>query len=236
MKFLFIPTLLVLNACASLDGGPIGSTALGEYYKRDLKFTVNGEEYEGLAVLNARDTYSFSIRPEKPFDLFTATTCHREIDANQVTIERKKRWFGASSKKAIRFNYTPRIGVETETYCGLEMGIYDKDNGQEYWAFIDFVHDMPWNLGATIYCNGDVLTPSNSGICQSRIGLEQKIVFNREVEAVTDCLVLDQYKGRVFRWNTPPTECLTLFFDGEEYFRMTTFGYSRIKIKDYGFE
>lgn len=235
MRYLLIA--LLLQSCTMLDGALLTETKIGEYYKRDLKFTVDGEEHEGFAILDARRSYSFSIVPDKPFDLFTASTCHREIAADKVDIKRKRRWFGASSKTAIRFSYVPREGVETDGYCGLEMGIYDKDNGQEYWAFIDFVHDMPWDMRAKLYCNGEFLDGLNSAICQARVGLEQRIEFDESVEAVSDCLVLDQYEGRVFRWNQPPRECLTLFFNSEgEHFRMTTFGYSRIKIKDYGFD
>lgn len=226
----------LLSSCASIapttGQNHIGST--GEYYKKDLGFTVNGETHKGVAVLEAFNTYSFSITPDKPFDLFTAQTCHREIHADQVTFTRKSRWFSASDKTSIRFSYTPRSLVETDSFCPIEIGIYDKDNGQEYWAFIDFVKDLRSGLGATLYCNGDILTPSNSAICQARRGLRQRIKFKSPVTFLSECLDVETEDSMTFTWYQPYQSCVSLFANSEgEKFRLVTFGYNRIKIKDY---
>mgnify|MGYP001551937231 CR=1 FL=1 len=233
MKYLL---LFLLSSCQLIKGSE-EFTQIGQTYRKDLTFSIDDVNYEGIAIVGEKQSYKFSIMPDKPFDLFTASTCHREITADQVTISKKKRWFNASSKTAIEFEYTPRLGVETEGYCGLELGIYDKDNGQEYWGFVDFVTNMPWTIDAKLYCNGEVVESLNSAVCQARQSLEQRIEFDGEMKAETNCLVLDTYEGKVFTWNQPPIECLTLFFDKEgNHFRLTTFGYDRIKIKDYGFD
>lgn len=233
MKYLLL--LLAITGCSTFELPMLQQGGTGNvYYKKDLKFTVNGESFEGLAVLNTGTSYAFSIAPEKPFDLFTAATCHREIDADQVTIEKKSRWFGASNKQVVRFEYTPRLGLETGTYCGLEIGVYDKDNGQEYWGFIDFNNDIGRGLDALVYCNGEKLAASNSAICQSRAGLIQKVSFNEPVEVLSDCSDFETEDSLGFKFQMPYESCVSLFHNENGMFRLTTFGYNRIKIKDYG--
>lgn len=202
-----------------------------------MEFTVNGKTHTGIAVLEEVPQYQFSITPDIEFDLFTAATCHREIDASKIDLEKKKRWFGASSSKSVRFSYFPRESLEYNLgnrYCPMSFGIYEKKEGQEYWAFIDFKTDGE-NLDATMYCNGERESVKGVAICQARVSLIQHISFNEDTKFYSDCLDVDK-EGFGYTFTLPFKECVSLFAgkDSGELFRLTTLGYNRIKLRNFG--
>lgn len=234
-------SLLLLTSCAGMDLSSIGNIFGGSgyterYYKKDIKMVINKKYYEGVAVVPYSGTYRIDINTDVDFDLFTAASCHREIDAKKIHIDRKRKWFGIIDKKYISFDYEPERALEgsfQNKYCPLTLGLYHKDTGQEYWGFIDF-RTSAENMTATMYCNGERKRLVGVGICQSRVSLIQMIVFDEETEVFTDCGNFKP-KGYGYHYATPFEECVSLFVgkDSNQMFRLTTFGYNRIKMEDF---
>ena len=225
--------LLTITGCAGMNLPQPTGGFTETYYKKDLNFTVKGIEHVGVAVIDESDQYQFSITPDKEFDLFTAATCHREIDANKVDISRKKRLFGPSTKQSIRFSYFPHDSLEKDlesSYCPISFGVFDKAEGQEYWGFVDFRRLE--SLEAVTFCNGEKRLEKGVAICQARVGLLQKVEFDVETKLYSDCLDVKKV-GTGYTFYMPFKECVSLFASDSEVFRFTTFGYNRIKLKDF---
>lgn len=205
-------------------------------YKKDLKFVVNKSQFEGTAIVPNAKYYDIAINSDIDFDLFTATSCHREISAKAIHIERKRKWFGVISRRYISFRYQPNETIEfgkANRFCPLSLGLYNKDTGQEYWGFIDF-KTIYERLPARIYCNGGYSRANGVGICQSREGLKQVIQFDEEVEFISECLDVEKF-GNSYRFYMPLGECVSLIVgeDSKNFFRFTTFGYNRIKASEF---
>ena len=241
MIVIIIASLLLLQSCAGFElpsmGNMFGGSGFTEvYFKKDISMKINGQSFEGTAVVPYTGEYIIKIDTDFNFDLFTAASCHREIDAKNIHIDKKRKWFGTIDKKGVNFVYTPKDSLEgslDSKYCPLILGIYHKDTGQEYWGFIDFKTNDE-SLPATLYCNGEVQKPIGVGICQSRVGLIQMVTFNEETEVFTDCGKFKQ-SGFGYHFATPFKECISLFVGKEsnKIMRLTTFGYNRIKMEDY---
>lgn len=237
MKALLLLAAMYLAGCSSLSLGKLGNLFKEEaVYKKDLVFVVNKAVYEGTAIVPNAKHYDIAINSDIDFDLFTASSCHREISAKAIHIETKRKWFGIISKRYISFRYQPNESLEfgqSNRFCPLTLGLYNKDTGQEYWGFIDF-KTIYERLPANLYCNGNTERVKGVGICQARAGLKQLIEFGEDVEFISECLDVEQV-GKGYRFYMPLGHCVSLIVgkDSKNYFRFTTFGYNRIKAKEF---
>lgn len=202
------------------------------FYKRDMKITVNDYKGEGVLVVpHSEDGYKFEIKAKGKLDLFTFTTCHREIskeEAGQGGI------FG--DRKKVKLDYIPSHGLETGTLCPVHLGGYERIKGRHSWGYVDF--EGPENtLPARVLCNGNQYNARGVSICQAKVGLIQEISFPVDVLYSEDpgcpLQITSSDDKRFFRYTPTVDTCVFVFMDDDERaHRHTVIGYEHLLIRE----
>lgn len=171
---------LLLLGCASIPSEFPNPDVI---YRKDMILSVNGIDYEGVAVIPQKENYKIHITAQGDLDLFTFDTCHREeisveawnkVDKKFLFFKRK-----IENKREIDLTYIP---TEIEKgYCPANFGGYEKLQGRHSWGFLDF-QGPEETLPAKIYCNGSEIVSSGVSACQSKEGLIQAIKFSEPVK------------------------------------------------------
>lgn len=200
------------------------------YYKRDAKLSYGGRDYLGVAILPRAATYRLQFSFSGDLDLFTLRTCHREITQEE---------FGGGGifnrkQKQVEITYEPQPGIESGTYCPVEIGGYDAEKGRHSWGFIDFEGPTE-TLSGLVKCNGIRQVFNGVSVCQSLEGLAQEIVFPVDARfAPSECLSPETKDNRTFRIYPPKGRCIYVFREmgGDGRFhRLTTIGYESILVR-----
>lgn len=192
-------------------------------YKKDIKIEANGHQAVGTLVLPKAATYKMELESYGKLDLFTLTSCHREITKEEAG----DFW----NKKKTKLEYKPVAGIETDN-CTVNLGGYDI-KGRHSWGLIDFESDN-FKLPALVRCNGNEYNANGVSLCQSRVGLIEQIVFAEDVTFVKpSCMDIDLTQKRVIEYRQPEGECVILFKGIKgQYHKHTVFGYSDIVIRE----
>lgn len=215
-----LPLLLVLSFsnCSSVQQ----TLNPDLFYKRDMRVQMDGMTGEGVLVVPSALKHTFKVTGKAPMDLYTFTTCHREIAIEGMN-------------KEVSGYFTPAVGLEDTGACPVEFGGYDK-KGKHSWAFVDF-ETPEANLPAIVKCNGEKYESKGVTICQSRAGLFQRIEF--PVEVVTagsaDCgKLIPKEGGKVLEFALPKGRCVFAIGEkgGGRIHRLTTLGYESILLRD----
>lgn len=176
MKF-FLALALFVVGCSSVTPQRLDPE---KFYRRDLPFCAEDIGcFEGVTVLPKKSFYKFDIQPKGPadIDLLLATTCHRE-DSFEKT---DSGWFIFKTKKRFQYLYSPVQGIEDDGICPLRINVFEKDKGRHSWSLVYFENPR-FELPATVTCNGTKATYNGVSVCQSKVGLVQRIDFGRVVE------------------------------------------------------
>lgn len=211
----------LLTGCATF-GKPADPNLI---YRREMALVVNGKKIEGVGVLPRALSYRFEIESRGRLDAFTLTSCSRD----ELTLDiKEKGLFG--SRRRYRFDYLPMAGLEDTSFCQLDLGGYDKETGRHSWALLDFEHPE-LRASATVYCNGSVVKSVGVSVCQSKIGLYQKIEFSGPtiVEYEKECeIAQSEDGGKTYIFPLRKGICHYAFRElkgAREFHRLTTLGY-----------
>lgn len=216
MRFLLFVFLAL--SCAHDGQSP---NALTKIYERDLSIVVNGQSGRGTLVVPLAASYKITIQLPSKAETLIINNCHRWFKVE------KSGWFNRTSHT---FTYIPQDGIETKGFCPLKIAALDLD-GENSWAIIEFVNrDLP----ATVLCNGSNVFSDGVSLCQSHIGLEQRILFDEPTDwepaeldpAICSKLIpLTTMSG--YKIQMSPETCVYHFLGlkSGKMHRLTTFGY-----------
>ena len=200
------------------------------YYKRDIGIKVNGNSYEGVAVIPRADKYEITLEPKGDMDLILVRSCHREHSFEKKS--KKFLWIRIGSN-SFQYTYEPNP-KERERVCPLRIEVYEAVNGRHSWALLDFEHP-DYQLKASIWCNGELKTFNGVSICQAKTGLIQSINFPEIIEFADPpkgCN-LPRYIDDTFEWEMSKGECLYhIRSESGKLHRMTTIGYEGVLVRE----
>lgn len=234
LELLFI--VLLLSSCATPLSQPandvLSSAQKGAVYKYDMAGTVNGTTFVGVGVIPYAAKYSMQFVSPVNIDLFTIASCHRDWDAESVA---SVGWF--KSKVGYSYEYDPSLGIENTGSCLVRIGAYNRDKGQNVWGIIDF-ENPERTLPVTSYCNGIVQKFNGVSICQSKVGLIQRIVFDspviQDAKALDSKCVMTSKDQKLWEYQLPAGECVIEFKETVAPYRLhrhTTVAYTDVIIR-----
>ena len=241
MRNVILVFILFLVSCSII--GPSQNPGLKTHleYRKDMLITVNGKSFEGIGVVESADIYNFHIESRGQLDMFLFASCNREWMKERAWNVKKKvktRLFNWGRKlkervKEVQFEYRP-IGEIEKTYCPVYMSGAEKKKEGHSWGFVDFrTPDLV--LPAVIQCNGEISNIVGAGVCQSRKGKTQVIQFNDEMVVSPDAsCALEGNRGTRFEFLLSRGLCVYRFTRIKRphlVFRLTTFGYDKIPIR-----
>lgn len=208
-------------------------------YPRDLRYVVNGVEYEGVSTIPRAERYEITIRPRSKMTMIAFITCAR----SHIFTPESKGWLWKNNE----FDYVnPDNGddayvpseLEKEGACPLQIDAYDKEKGQHAWAFMDFCSAAN-KLDAKLICNGTVIESERGcgvSTCQSKSGLLQKIEFAEPVYVAEDkeCELPDTEEDGAFIFDVHTGQCVYAFVgrDSRNIHRSTFIGYEGILVRE----
>jgi hypothetical protein len=199
------------------------------FYKRDMYIRINGDLFKGVAVAPLSHRYKFEITAKGKLDLFTFSTCHRDIAIEEAG---EDGIFGNSRR--VKYRYVPANNLEKHGMCPVLLGGYEKSRGRHSWGFVDF-QTPERTVKATISCNGEVKETNGVSICQSKAGLIQKIMFEKEMIVSPDKKCpMKKTKGLFFEYAINVGFCVFEFMEVESgnLHRHSTFGYEKILLRE----
>jgi hypothetical protein len=230
MKIVFL--LFLLFSCAPiLEKEKLEPS---KFYKRDMIISINGETEEGVIVAKNNSKYSFHVEARGDLDVFIMNSCHKEETKERAwNVKKRVRsgLFGWGSKmidvkREVSFDFYPNELEQDD--CPLELIGLEK-NGKHSWGFVDF-ENPSYSLKAKMFCNGRIYDLNGVGVCQSRAGLMQKIVFPEKVVVSEKNLCgFKNLDSLSIEFKTPKDKCAVIF-KGESgnLFKLTILGYEGI--------
>lgn len=231
--------LVALVSCASADKSILPKVDPEVVYKKDMAIEFNGQTFIGLAVLPAQPSYDFHVIAAGEMDLFTFTNCHREEvseNAGNVSVTKRSFIFKKTTTKKNELNMTFTPTPLENANCPVFMAGYEKDQGRHSWAFIDFENGND-KLDAKLACNGQDKAFKGVSVCQSKVGLVQRISFPGKVKVSPDagCEFGDKpgiMSGESFDFSIRKGQCVYVFMDANaQTHKLTTFGYEQVLIR-----
>lgn len=210
------------------QAGPVHTPKPEIFYRRNLKITVNGKEFDGVGVVPKSAVYQIEGKSKGNMDLLAITTCHRDVAP------------AYDLGHSFKYTYQPRrepgdMGPEGSN-CAMKIEGLDKKHGKHAWGFIDF-EDPFFSLYAKIVFCGEAGQYRGVYAGQCREGLSPQVIeFSEAVEVSPDkgCETLTQMTATRWELKVAKGECVYLFRgkqSGAE-FRMTTMGYESAILED----
>ena len=173
-------------------------------------------------MLPRRDFYDIKVSSKGKLDVLDLASCDRHIPVEGAF--EKKKWFG-KDYRSYTFQYTPD---KEEQQCTLFIGAYD-EKGRHGWAIVDF--ETP-GMPAEIKCNGEKSFHNGSSICQSKVGLVQKIRLDEPVITDPDCPLFKD--GDYYTYPIQAGSCVFVFMNSKgEIHRHISYGYEQILIRNW---
>lgn len=201
------------------------------YYKNDLCYKVDGNEYCDPTVLPAKDSYKFKFIGKDKINFFTLRTCVREIGIDE-------------NKRKHKLTFTP-TDEKNKAACPAYVSAYSR-KGRHATSVILFEHP-PYTLSAKVSCNGKSKVYKGVSICESREGLNQSITFDREVtqgapqvgnatRRIEDgpCPKLPTKDNKRFEYTLSNRECFNIFYDksSEQVHMILNIGYEQWPVRE----
>jgi hypothetical protein len=212
---------LFFVGCASV-GGTLGNWegAVGkmDYDLAAMPFEIGGQKYKGTAVIDRKSSQDILFFLPKDTIKLMVTTCNRE-----------KFFAYPDFNKTFKYTYIPIMFLENTDSCFMTVTAITK-YGETFKSIIDFRAGE--TLVGHLACNGEETKEVGTGFCQSRDGLVQRIEFSFPVVGVSQdgCPALNEVSNNSFEFKMAPGFCTYKFADQKkEKFRLTTFGYTRIR-------
>lgn len=243
MKLIFLITLSFVVASCSTTPQPFEPESFKKgLYRKDMKIKANGYSGHGFVVAPAAEKYKIEALATGRLDLFTMTSCHREITQEDAGYKGRFLGFGRNNRLA-KVEYVPSRGIEDNGSCPLEFGGYEKKRGRHSWGFLIPEHSAA-KLPSRVKCNGRETQYRGVSACQSRAGLIQRIEFPEEIvyhvpkeyEGLGRCQynkirIIDK---RIVEYTMPEGECMLYFQEVADPGRISEhydYGYTKIMIE-----
>lgn len=239
MRLLALSFLIGLTACAGLTTAPQPSSQRVE--RLDLKVAINGKTYLGWGVVPAASKYDVTVYPSASNNRIQWRTCDREnvIDKNDDSGGWLSDLFGSSSPSSYSFSFVPDPSLDQKHHCPLEIDVVNADKNANGFAVFEFKDKRPeYTVGASLTCNG-VAIPGliGVGMCESAVGLMQRIVFDQPVQfgdPEPQCNTMKDIEGKhlVFEFAMPLDKCQFNFRSKDQKsFRLFTHGYNDVPVR-----
>lgn len=217
-KFVQLLLLILCTNCSNLQQALDNK----KLYPKDMELNVDGHKGNGTLVVPKRDQYAIALKAKGKLDLLWYSTCHR----SQYW---EKAWSKGilKSKYEARFPYRPNGRMESRN-CQMHIVAMEKVKGRHSWGLVDFEDDQT-NLPAVVRCNGNQYNSRGVTVCQSQANLMQEIEFADDTQSVKPkaphCPKLEQLSKGVYRYKMPKGNCVYIFKSGDQYHRLTTYGW-----------
>lgn len=208
MKYIYAIAAMVVAACSGLQ---FQKPDLYNYYKRDLKMTINGITYEGIGVVPKASNYQIRIESIGDISLALFKSCAREDSGTPE----KSGPFQFKGKKVIEYTYIPRESLEDGDTCPLKIETYDSNNLQNAWGVLEFTHPI-FGLPFSVDCNArEIKSTNGASICQTKQGLITQLKLPQAVMMAPpmpeSCAKPEKLGGTNYRILTSRGECLYMF-------------------------
>lgn len=166
-----------LSACSNM---PAVSTAPAQSYQElDLAGTVDGQPWQGTAVLQDFKTHQIEIQSKVSVNYFVAQNCTRDNKFEDVI--QPTELFHWDGNNSWTWMYSPSPGLEDTGTCLLELQAYSKQIGAGQAFGLMIQKNSKFDLPAENICNGADGMASGTSICQSLNGLKERLRFKRQV-------------------------------------------------------
>lgn len=236
MRFIIaLIMLLSLIGCSSVQPPFEPESFKKGLYRKDMKIDANGYKGHGVVVVPKQSNYKMEVLAMGNLDLFTFTSCHREI--TQEDAGYKGRWLGiGKNKKLAKMEFMPAKNIEDNGSCPIDFGGYEKSRGRHSWGVM-LMENTESTLPSLVQCNGRDTQYRGTSACQSRAGLVQRIEFPRRVvyDLDSNCNYenVKLIDDKIFEYQMPEGQC-TIYFQevgGEKRIsEHYDYGYSKIII------
>lgn len=203
-----------------------------QFLSRNKKQTI---EFCGVGVLPHDTSYDLKINHIAKLDFFAMNSCHREVTSENSD----KGIFKKDGQIYVDYKPTLELGLA----CPLFIAAYNRE-GRHGWGILVF-ENPKYTLESTVHCNGDVIDFNGVSICESRVGLLQKITFPEEViitrpvngaaDRKEDCpdLATSSIDGKTFEFVMPSRECIYGFIGktSKKKHQFYTVGYEELVVR-----
>jgi hypothetical protein len=223
MKIIIGLLIGFLSACSTLEQSNTEHKPLYNF-KADMKISVDGKDFDGIAVAKLTGPKKIVINSKAKLDVFVVSSCQRYDKLEKLD----KGWFGGSGKE-YTYMYTPS-SVEVERGCPLYFQAFDK-SGLTDWGYISFITKQ--DLVATSECSGNVTTNVGGSVCQVKNGFEQKISFSLPIlyySADPNCNLV-RASQTSFKYRPSAGFCTAEFSDGTKFHILTSLGFDEIFLR-----
>jgi len=218
----FLIVFLMMLGCASVKQDLNPDTL----YMRDMEIEANGFKGIGTLVIPSKEKIVFNLTAKGKISLLDFQTCHRVISTEDPG---NKGVFG--DKKKATIEYIPVKGIEDGGECDILIGGYNI-KGRHSWSYIAIEYPK-YQLPALISCNGSQYNSRGVTVCQSKIGLIQKIEFTEEAKFIPQVSCpIETKDGKSFEYKTAKGECVYVFKSGDKFHRLVTIGWESILIRE----
>jgi len=216
---MLLRAVLVAAFFVSCMGNKYTPDPTGQYPKKEMRIKVDGIEAVGTYVVERRDKFTIDMFFPKASTVFKAYTCNRAYT------------FDSPMGGHHRWVFRPQE-LEATKNCQLELAAFNKDFKNSY-ALIDFVTNE--TLPAELVCNGETYKTLPVSICQSRVGLIQRIRFKSYAQVYFNdakCPKPKLVNGNAYDIKLALGKCHYVFRIGKNIHRLTTVAYDDQTLKD----
>lgn len=203
-KILVALCLFFLPGCASLQD--IVNVLLGNssqkitrtpiwVYKPDLRITVDGKTFSGMAVTRLDNYTDIRVQSEVDADRIVVSTCSREdicqIKGGELACPILDQdhpngrfvvptdWFG-NAGKFLLYRFVPSRKEHDDSCANMQIAVYDK-NVLLSWGYVDFRDHPNSNFPAKMTCNATDWTFAGVSVCSAKAGTIQEINFDKPI-------------------------------------------------------
>lgn len=195
-------------------------------YKADIKITVDGSTFDGMAVTKIGEK-DIEINSEAELNYLLIDSCGRETVIQNV----KKGWFGGTGK-SYTYHFVP-TDYETKNACPLYIQAL-ASNGIVAWGYLFWRTEEA--LPSQVDCNGERWHFKGATVCQTKTGIRQEIFFDKQVryEPSSLCTIKEDpnNKNAFIVENKANGFCYVTFTDGALIHRLVLLGYDMVLVRD----
>lgn len=212
MKFLIF---VLLASCQTVGQTPSLMSANPPEYKKTMAMKVNGKPGFGVMTAPLAKSYQIDMTfPAKP-EILKISTCHKNIIYEKPAIA------------SVLIKMTD--GLETG-YCPIRIDALDL-GGINSSAIIEIENE---ELPAVLFCDGQRVETHGVSICQAKVGLVQRILFDEVTtfeKLSPDCADLKdtgREAGHVYDFNPTRGDCVYIFHSSktDTFHRLSVLGYT----------
>lgn len=221
--FLLFISVFFFTGCAT---GGVSSVAPPIKYELTLKGSIDGHDFQGIAVGSSAHHHDIIITSAVSVNYFTVQSCHRSVQfPDFIDIG----WFDNGKSKQWSYDEAPTI--EDTGDCILRFCAFSKTVGSPPVAcsIVDFKSDKYMLPGENI-CNGADGDTTGTALCHTQVGLLERFRFPVSVVVAPQVVdpqgkaapywIKDQCQGKfldatqtLFEYQVPSNECVIIFME-----------------------